>query len=123
MARDLKKAHAALVAHALSFPGAWKDTPWEGDVVAKVGKKIFVFFGTPLPKGLGLGVKLPQEGEFARSLPFCEPMGYGLGRSGWVSVSFKPGDDVPLDMLKEWMDESYRAVAPKKLIKELDARS
>ena len=33
------------------------------------------------------------------------------------------GDVVPIDMLKEWIDESYRAIAPKKLLKELDAAS
>ena len=37
---------APLQAFALDLPGAFRDTPWEGDVVAKVGKKIFVFFGS-----------------------------------------------------------------------------
>jgi len=27
----------------------------------------------------------------------------------------------PLDQLKEWVEESYRAQAPRKLVKELDA--
>jgi hypothetical protein len=30
----------------MAKPGAWQDEPWEGDVVAKVGAKIFVFFGS-----------------------------------------------------------------------------
>ena len=49
-------------------------------------------------------------------------MGYGLGKSGWVS--FSPSDEaIPsLDQLKEWVEESYRAQAPKRLVKELDAR-
>ena len=31
---------------SLAKPGAWEDQPWEGDVVAKVGPKIFAFLGT-----------------------------------------------------------------------------
>ena len=45
-----------------------------------------------------------------------------MGKAGWVSAKFEDGDMVPLDMLFSWIDESYRAVAPKKLIAELDAR-
>jgi hypothetical protein len=49
-------------------------------------------------------------------LPFTEPTGYGLGKSGWVSAKFPPGKKLPVDLLKEWIDESYRAQAPKKLV-------
>ena len=38
----------ALLAHALRHDGAWEDHPW-GEDVAKVGKKIFVFFGQEGP--------------------------------------------------------------------------
>ena len=121
MAADLRKAHRELLKCALAYPEAYQDEPWEGDVVAKVNKKIFVFFGSPTKGGIGITVKLPNEGEFARSLPYCEPSGYGLGKWGWVSASFAPGDDVPVEMLKDWIDESYRALAPKKLVKQLDS--
>ena len=119
---DMRRIHKELLEHALAYPGAWQDEPWEGDVVAKVGKKIFVFFGTPAKDRMGLGVKLPNEGEFARSLPYCEPSAYGLGKWGWVNASFTAADNVPVDMLKEWIDESYRAIATKTLLKQLDAR-
>jgi hypothetical protein len=29
----------------------------------------------------------------------------------------------PIERLKDWLDESYRAQAPRKLVKELDART
>ena len=32
------------------------------------------------------------------TLPFAEPTGYGLGKSGWVSASFGAKDDIPLDI-------------------------
>jgi hypothetical protein len=40
-------------------------------------------------------------------------------------VSFNPGeDDIPdIEQLKAWVEESYRAQAPRKLVKELDARA
>jgi hypothetical protein len=64
-------------------------------------------------------VKLPASAEGALQFPFCEPTHYGLGRSGWVTATFGPRDSVPLDVLESWIDESYRAVAPKKLVAQL----
>ena len=66
-------------------------------------------------------VKLPQSATLALGLPFASPTGYGLGKSGWVTSHFDPGDKPPLEVLKQWIDESYRAVAPKKFVKGLDA--
>jgi predicted DNA-binding protein (MmcQ/YjbR family) len=102
----------ALRAHALSYPEAFEDHPW-GEPVVKVGGKIFVFLGRE--EGLSLSVKLPTSAPFAFDLPYCEPTGYGLGKAGWVTARFGPRDAVPVEVLKRWIDESYRAVAPKKL--------
>jgi len=114
-----------LRAYAFAMPGAWEDHPW-GESVAKVGKKVFVFFGTADPaqlhKGIGMSVKLPHTGDLVLALPFAEPTGYGLGKAGWVSVLLQPADLPPLPMLTAWIDESYRAVALKKQVAELDAR-
>ncbi len=107
----------ALRRHALTFPGSWEDEPWEGDPVTKVGKKIFVFYGPD-----SLTVKLPFSAEAARAIPGAEPAGYGLGRHGWISVPAKGQHAPPRDLLEEWVEESYRAVATKKLIAELDAQ-
>ena len=123
MATTNAKVLARLLEYALSFPEAWQDEPWEGDVVAKVGKKIFVFFGADRGDGsMGIGVKLPESNEEALVYPFTEPSGYGLGKWGWVNAKFAKGDTPPVDMLEEWIDESYRAIAPKKLVKQLDER-
>ena len=64
--------------------------------------------------------KLPHTAATALMLPFASPTPYALGNSGWVTAQFEPGDDVPIALLKEWIDESYRAQAPKKLIAQLD---
>jgi predicted DNA-binding protein (MmcQ/YjbR family) len=111
------KAEAALRDYALSLPGAVEAFPW-GHRVMKVGKKAFVFMGNE-DGGLSMSTKLPQSGEIALTLPFAEPTGYGLGKSGWVSARFSPKEKPPVDMLKAWIEESYRAIAPKKLVATL----
>lgn len=120
MAQDTpaRRAHAELLKFALAYPGAWEDHPW-GETVAKVKTKVFVFFGRP-DEGFGLSVKLPQSGTFALGLDWVTPTGYGLGKAGWVTARFGPRGKIPLDVLRKWIDESYRAVAPAKLLKELD---
>lgn len=111
-----------LITFALGLPGAWEDHPW-GERVAKVGKKVFVFFGTDQKDqaGFGLSVKLPHSGHVALMLPNVEPTGYGLGKSGWVSARFDPKSLPPEDMLREWIEESYKAIAPKKLAASVSA--
>jgi hypothetical protein len=65
---------------------------------------------------LRLSVKLPRSREFALDYPFTEPTHYGLGKAGWVSASFSGKDKPPLDLLRFWVDESFRAIAPQKLV-------
>jgi predicted DNA-binding protein (MmcQ/YjbR family) len=107
---------------ALDLPGAWEDFPWEESVV-KVGKKIFVFLGHPEDAAAGLSVKLRESHDEALAMDFTTPTGYGLGRHGWVSAAFAPGAEVPVGMLCDWIDESYRLIAGKRLVAELDRRA
>ena len=107
----------SLQAFALGFPGAFRDMPWEGDVVAKVGKKIFVFFGSG--EEAAISVKLPDSADHALSIDGARPTSYGLGRHGWVTVPV--GETTP-DLLQDWIEESYRTIATKRLVAELDAR-
>jgi predicted DNA-binding protein (MmcQ/YjbR family) len=113
------RARAALRRYALCFPGATEDFPW-GETVCKVRGKVFVFFGHS-GTGLGLSVKLPASSLLALTLPFASPTGHGLGKNGRVSAQFTSRDAVPLKLLEKWIDESYRAVAPKRLVAELEA--
>jgi predicted DNA-binding protein (MmcQ/YjbR family) len=107
-----------VLTYALGFPGAHEDHPWDEDV-AKVGSKIFVFLGMEDSPEPGMTVKLRESHEQALSVPGAAPAGYGLARSGWVSVPF--GERTPpLAILKDWVEESYRVVAPKRLVAELD---
>jgi len=100
----------AVHAFALGLPEAWEDHPWDGHPVAKVGKKIFVFLGGEGPD-VSLGVKLPRSLLFARAQKFITKMGYGMDKSGWVIARFGRGDEIPLTLLRGWIDESYETVA------------
>jgi predicted DNA-binding protein (MmcQ/YjbR family) len=112
----------ALKAWGLTFPGAHRKAPWPGHDDLAVNDKTFAYLkveGEPF----SMSVKLRFTSEVALDLPYAAPTGYGLGKSGWVT--FTPSDEeMPtLDQLREWIEESYRAQAPKKLVKELDARA
>lgn len=113
MASKASRARSSLRDAALAYPGAHEDFPW-GECVVKVNKKVFVFLGRD-GEGLSVSVKLPTSAAAALTLPFAEPTGYGLGRGGWVTASFGERESPPLELLREWIDESYRAVTPKKL--------
>ncbi len=115
-------ATEALRRFALDLPGAWEDFPWEESVV-KVGKKIFVFLGHPEDAASGLSVKLRDSHDEAMAMDFTTPTGYGLGRHGWISANFPPGADIPLELMCDWIDESYRLIAGKRLVAELDRRA
>ena len=115
------EAKKKLLKTALAYPDAWKDHPW-GETAVKVGKKIFVFFGRPRG-GLHVTCKLLHSFDVALStFSWAEATGYGLGASGWVTATFEGNDNVPVPLLLEWIEESYRAVAPAKLVKQLPAR-
>lgn len=122
MARKPSSTDAVLKqlrAVGLAYPGSHTKSPWPGHLDLAVNDKTFAYLsleGEPLR----VSCKLPSSGTVALMLPYCEPAGYGLGKSGWVAANFE-GHEPDLEMLEAWLDESYRAQAPKTLIKQLDA--
>ncbi|MFH9011510.1 MmcQ/YjbR family DNA-binding protein [Streptomyces sp. NPDC017943] len=109
-------------AFALGLPGAVEEFPW-GESVAKVNRKVFVFLGVrDGSHPLGVTVKLTDGTAHAHALacPGAEPAGYGLGRAGWVSVPLEAPGAPAAELLCDWVEESYRVIAPKRLIAELD---
>ena len=116
----LKPTESALHKTALAYPQAAEDFPW-GHRAFKIKKKLFLILS--YDKDIfNVTVKLPVTGKQALALPFAEPTGYGLGKSGWVTASFGPKDKVPIKLLEDWVDESYRAIAPKKLVSQLQTK-
>jgi predicted DNA-binding protein (MmcQ/YjbR family) len=85
-----------LLAYCLAKPGAWQDEPWDGDVVVKVGAKIFAFLGS----GTSVGLKCGASREAA-----------DIGRSGWNTLRI--GGAIPDDELTEAIDASYATIVGK----------
>jgi predicted DNA-binding protein (MmcQ/YjbR family) len=104
-----------LLGYCLAKPGAWEDEPWEGDVVAKVGSKIFAFLGGASGAAAAVGLKCGASREeadewLARYPDDASVMAY-IGRSGWNSLRISGA--IPEDELLEAVDASYDAVVSK----------
>ena len=111
---------SSLEAFALSLPEAWPDNPW-GDRVVKVGTKIFVFLSGPESERPVVTTKLPDSRDHALSFPEAFPTRYGLGKHGWVTMFVDTIPDEEREVLFDFVEESYRTVATKTLVKRLDA--
>jgi predicted DNA-binding protein (MmcQ/YjbR family) len=110
----------ALKALARAYPEVHEDFPWGESAFKVAGKKVFLFMHAN-EAVLTLSLKLPDSRHAALMLPFTAPTGYGLGKSGWVTARLEAGAGAPMELLAAWVDESYRAVAPAKLVKAMDA--
>lgn len=98
---------------ALGMPQATEDFPW-GHRAFRIGKKVFLFLAWD--EGVfSVTAKLPESQSMALTLPFAELTGYGMGKSGWVTARFSGRDTVPVPLLYQWIEESYRAIAPRKI--------
>ena len=109
LAKALRKA-------ALAFPDTVEDFPWGHSAYKVAGKKAFLFMGDDEEGGgWSASMKLPFRNDEALAIKGAERTGYGLGRSGWISFRFSAKAKAPMDKLIDYLDESWRAVAPKKL--------
>ncbi|MEJ3749857.1 MmcQ/YjbR family DNA-binding protein [Actinomycetes bacterium KLBMP 9797] len=104
---------AEALAYCLAKPGAWQDEPWEGDVVTKVGPKIFAFFGSGADQTVGLkcGPNRDVANEWLDRYPDDASVMAYIGRSGWNTLRL--GGAIPDDELVEAIDASYDAVVSK----------
>jgi predicted DNA-binding protein (MmcQ/YjbR family) len=100
-----------VIAHCLAQPGAYLDTPWEDDTVAKVGGKIFCFIGAPSsPPGITVKNTPEAVAEWRDRFPAHVGVPRYLKKTLWNRVDLaRPGgpDD---DDVRELIDDSYRLV-------------
>jgi predicted DNA-binding protein (MmcQ/YjbR family) len=100
-----------LLSYCLAKPGAWQDEPWEGDVVVKVGAKIFAFFGSGTSVGVKCGASREVADEWLLRYPEDASVMAYIGRSGWNTLRI--GRTSPDDELIEAIETSYAAVVSK----------
>lgn len=101
-----------LLAYCMAKPGAWRDEPWEGDIVAKVGDKIFAFFGSDGGSvGLKCGRNRDEADEWLHRYPDDAAVMAYIGRSGWNTLRYRGA--IPDDEIFEAVDASYEAVVTK----------
>jgi predicted DNA-binding protein (MmcQ/YjbR family) len=102
-----------LLAYGLAKPGAWQDEPWDGDVVVKVGSRIFAFFGSGAGSSVGLkcGPNREAADEWLLRYPDDAAVMAYIGRSGWNTL--RTDGAIPADELREAIDASYDAVVAK----------
>ncbi len=113
-----KQLESALRDYALGFPEAIEEFPW-GERAIKVKGKVFLFLRADDAE-VSFSVKLPHSRFFVLDLPNTEPTHYGLGKHGWVTARFPGAPRDAVETYKMWVEESYRAVAPKRLLQKLE---
>jgi hypothetical protein len=111
--REVPAAQAASA--AASSPTAAR----EACAQRRAGPIAFPFASHSIDSSIVLG-KLRVSGAEVRRVHDAKPMAYGLGKSGWISIVFDVSVAPPLETIKRWVMESYRAQAPKRLLKELE---
>ena len=124
----------ALRAFALGLPAAEEDFPW-GETAIKVRTKpgvppwrkegvygpMFLWMGQRDSDSPAVCVKLTSAYEEAVAVAHATPTTLsGLGQWGWLTVHLRR---VAVPLACDWVEESYRNVAPRRFAVELDGRS
>ncbi len=116
----MTKEAEAIRQAALSFPETTQGSSCVNMAFA-AGKRNFLFLGVKADS-YNVRFKLTESLAEARALA-VEIEGLTVGDLGWVHLVL-PADEPPPDVLHErWIEEAYRAMALKRMLKALDARS
>jgi predicted DNA-binding protein (MmcQ/YjbR family) len=103
---------------AAKYPEAEKAFLFGDHEVYRVRKKVFVWLGDGDNGGTYVSVKLKDTQGMALGLPYVTPAEYGMAKWGWIAADFPKGK-FPAVLVKQWIEESYRHTAPKKLLAQL----
>ena len=114
-----------MTAYGLTLPETDAAPGWAFTRCLRVRGRMFVVFGDkaePLD-ALTITVKLPTSYEMVQDLDFVRPGSAWYRQHHWAIAYFGPGDDVMAELgtLKAWLRQSYVAMAPKKLGRQIQA--
>ena len=109
--------HDRLLAIALSLPEATEDWPW-GSIHCKVRGKIFVGWIRDESGAMSLGVRtsMDRQAMLVSTDPAVSVAKY-VGKYGGIDIRLDPEPD--WDEVEDFIVESSRIIAPKRLVKEL----
>jgi predicted DNA-binding protein (MmcQ/YjbR family) len=112
--------HERLLAIVKSLPGAYEDWPW-GSIHCKVDGKIFAGWGRDDDGVMVLGIRtdLEQQAALVDSDPRFTIAKY-VGKYGGIDMRLGAKPDWA--EVEQFIVQSYRIMAPKKRLKELDSR-
>ena len=105
----------ALRAAALRYPETVENLPKDYHAFKVGDRNTFLFLKPREGGGFECSLKLPYRAAEALKRKGATPMEYGMAAHGWVTLRFAPKTKAPLTVLLDWLDESWRAAAPKKL--------
>ena len=102
---------------ALAYPESREERT--ENCIFKVRDKVFAALGWEKGR-FWVSVKLLDSRRDALKRVFVRPEPAELGQHGWVRCMFGPCDEFTLDLITDWIEESFRLVAPKKLLGRMD---
>lgn len=105
---------------ALTYPETSESTSCN-KAAFKAGKKSFLFVGEK-EDSWNMMVKLADSLDEAQLLSGKKPGNFSVGLHGWVTLQFPTGKGPAKKLLERWVDESFRLLATKKLVAQLDER-
>jgi hypothetical protein len=121
-----QRAEAVLTAYGLTLPETDVAQGWNVTRTLRVKGRMFAIFGD---KGepadaLTVIVKLPISVEMVQHLYFVRESRGWYKQHDWVIAHFGPHDDIlaEIDTLEGWLKQSYEAMAPKRLGRQLTER-
>ena len=117
MAKD--PVHDRLLAIVTKLPGAYEDRPW-GSVHCKVDGKIFVGWGRTDDGDMSVGLRVDRKVQ-EKLVESDERFSIAKYSGKYGGVDFLIGKKPDWAEVERFVVGSYRIVAPKKRVKELDA--
>ena len=104
--------------YAMNLPEV-VDTDSCNKTAYKAGKKSFLFVGIK-DDSYNVMVKLYESLEQAEAFAKENPENCTVGTHGWTTLKFPSDEGLEDDVLRAWIEESFRLLAPKSLVTKLE---